>query len=582
MYCVKCGKQIDDTAQFCKYCGAPTHLNKDESQSQPGSLEKTEILDPFMDSIGSTVNNNKPSESRLPIFLAIGLFIITIVMVFLSIVQNKPEGVIFVRWEDAGRQDHVMDWQDENLESAMRNITMINNRDIMLSDVWELTVLDLSSYMLNGGRIRNISALGELTNLTILYLSGNEINDISALRNLKNLTVLNLHGNQIQDISALRSLTNLTALYLGENRIREVRELSGLTNLTVLILCGNEISDVSSLGGWLRFGDTSKLEWLFTQICFLRQARGLIHLAALDLSYNQISSVSGLEKLNTLNYLYLSNNQIIDINALETLVNLSELNLSYNEISKISALENLVHLTTLNLAYNEISDVTALGNLTKLTILVLSSNRITDIYELRNLVNLISVYLVDNSLTNVNALNDLPYLSVLYWKENEPTGEEMAGTQWTGSQGMGTGLWKEETQSQTEQDQETKQEEKTTQKEDTKTTQKTEKSSEKTKDLLSNDYVIPDSNSRYLTSSELKKLSLKEINYAKNEIFARRGRKFQSKELQDYFNSKSWYKGKIKPDDFQWNTFNDYEKANAELLSKTEFERDPKGYLLDQ
>lgn len=111
---------------------------------------------------------------------------------------------------------------------------------------------------------------------------------------------------------------------------------------------------------------------------------------------------------------------------------------------------------------------------------------------------------------------------------------------------------------------------------------KTQETSKTKEDVLSGDYVIADSNSRYLTSSELQKFSLKEINYAKNEIYARRGRKFQSKELRDYFNSKSWYKGTIEPDAFQWDTFNDYEKANAELLLKVEFERDSKGYLLDQ
>ena len=113
-------------------------------------------------------------------------------------------------------------------------------------------------------------------------------------------------------------------------------------------------------------------------------------------------------------------------------------------------------------------------------------------------------------------------------------------------------------------------------------TKKSQETSKKTEDALSGDYVIADSNSRYLTSNELQKFSLKEINYAKNEIYARWGRKFQSKELQDYFNSKSWYKGTIEPDAFRWDIFNNYEKANAELLSKIEFERDPKGYLLDQ
>lgn len=94
-------------------------------------------------------------------------------------------------------------------------------------------------------------------------------------------------------------------------------------------------------------------------------------------------------------------------------------------------------------------------------------------------------------------------------------------------------------------------------------------------------YIIPDSDSRYLTEDEVKKLSLKEINYAKNEIYARHGRKFDSQELQNYFNSKSWYHGTIEPANFQNSLLNNYEQKNAELLSKVEYSISSEGYKLD-
>ena len=99
---------------------------------------------------------------------------------------------------------------------------------------------------------------------------------------------------------------------------------------------------------------------------------------------------------------------------------------------------------------------------------------------------------------------------------------------------------------------------------------------------LNGDYIIADSASRYLTDADVKDLSLKEINYAKNEIYARHGRKFDSKELQNYFDSKSWYKGTVSPSKFDISVFNKYEKKNAEFLSAKEFEIDSKGYQLDQ
>ena len=93
------------------------------------------------------------------------------------------------------------------------------------------------------------------------------------------------------------------------------------------------------------------------------------------------------------------------------------------------------------------------------------------------------------------------------------------------------------------------------------------------------EFIIPDSDSRYLSREELSNMSLQQLNYAKNEIYARKGRVFQSPELQNYFGSKSWYHGSIAADDFKDSTMlNDYERANTELLSKVEHELAPDGY----
>lgn len=99
------------------------------------------------------------------------------------------------------------------------------------------------------------------------------------------------------------------------------------------------------------------------------------------------------------------------------------------------------------------------------------------------------------------------------------------------------------------------------------------------------EYIIADSNSRYLTDADVETLSLQEINYAKNEIFARHGRKFKSAELQTYFNSKSWYTGLYEPKDFDDNysvsLLSNCERTNADFLAAKEYALDPNGYRLD-
>lgn len=100
------------------------------------------------------------------------------------------------------------------------------------------------------------------------------------------------------------------------------------------------------------------------------------------------------------------------------------------------------------------------------------------------------------------------------------------------------------------------------------------------------DYILSESNTRYLTDADIQGLSIQELNYAKNEIYARHGRKFDSPELQNYFNSKSWYSGKYSPADFDANysasVLSDIEKKNAEFLKNAEYSISSSGYKLDQ
>jgi hypothetical protein len=82
----------------------------------------------------------------------------------------------------------------------------------------------------------------------------------------------------------------------------------------------------------------------------------------------------------------------------------------------------------------------------------------------------------------------------------------------------------------------------------------------------SGDYVLPDSSSRYLKASDVKNLSSYQLMIARNEIYARHGRRFNDASLQQYFNSKSWYKGTTDPDKFSTSVFNDYEIKNIDLI----------------
>ena len=95
-------------------------------------------------------------------------------------------------------------------------------------------------------------------------------------------------------------------------------------------------------------------------------------------------------------------------------------------------------------------------------------------------------------------------------------------------------------------------------------------------EIMAGDYILADSNARYYTESEIEELTDREVIYALNEIYARKGRIFAGEEFREYFESKSWYHGTISPEEFdatQDSRFNEYEKANLALLVKVAEQR---------
>lgn len=94
------------------------------------------------------------------------------------------------------------------------------------------------------------------------------------------------------------------------------------------------------------------------------------------------------------------------------------------------------------------------------------------------------------------------------------------------------------------------------------------------------DYFFPESNSRLLTDEELSAYSSADLELAKNEIYARHGRKFVTQRIADYFNSKSWYQGTIEPEAFdaaQDSVFNEYELANISKIVQWEEKKRSEG-----
>lgn len=100
--------------------------------------------------------------------------------------------------------------------------------------------------------------------------------------------------------------------------------------------------------------------------------------------------------------------------------------------------------------------------------------------------------------------------------------------------------------------------------------------------FAADDYILPESSEYYLIDQDIEGMDAQELNYARNEIFARYGREFNSEELMDYFESKDWYTPVYSPEEFDSNMLNQYEKENVKFLLSREERLEPGGYQLDQ
>ncbi len=88
-------------------------------------------------------------------------------------------------------------------------------------------------------------------------------------------------------------------------------------------------------------------------------------------------------------------------------------------------------------------------------------------------------------------------------------------------------------------------------------------------------YILDGSDKRIISKSEVYKLDKNEMTLALNEIFARYGRRFNTPDIQAYFNRQDWYKGTISPSDFDEDVINSTERANVNTILEV---MEEKGY----
>ena len=84
------------------------------------------------------------------------------------------------------------------------------------------------------------------------------------------------------------------------------------------------------------------------------------------------------------------------------------------------------------------------------------------------------------------------------------------------------------------------------------------------------EYIVAESSTRLLTADDLEGLTNEELMLARNEIYARRGRRFNDPQLQSYFDSQPWYTGTIAPSSFNDASMTEVESRNIDFITSFE------------
>ena len=270
-----------------------------------------------------------------------------------------------------------------------------------LSQMTELTTLDLSGSTVSAQDLPLIGGLGKLTSLN---LSGCSLSTLSGLESLTTLTSLDLSNNSVSDLSPLAGCKGLTTLNLQRNAIASFAPLANLADLTNLDLSYNALADFTPVATCVALQSLNVSNNVQPNLSGIGS---LIALAELDASYNQLTEVTGLGSCTTLKKLSLANNALTAMDELATLVHVTDMNVSYNDILTIPDFPADADLVIFNGCHNYFEDVSGLAGLNTLNYVYLDYNNISDINVLSSCINLIQVGVFQTNVSDASALLDM-------------------------------------------------------------------------------------------------------------------------------------------------------------------------------
>ncbi|KAI8906863.1 P-loop containing nucleoside triphosphate hydrolase protein [Gorgonomyces haynaldii] len=191
--------------------------------------------------------------------------------------------------------------------------------------------------------ISNIERLRDYPYIVYLELQGNSISDISSLGSMRYLVEIDLSNNKLTDSLKIDPPPfNLQTLELSRNQITSVDDLAIHQFLSKLCLDRNLLKSIDGLANCRNLTHLSVAKNGLTKIDALKG----LPLKTLDLRWNRISSLEGIETLDKLEELLLLHNNVQTLEFCAGHPTLQVLDLEANQVNEVQEIE---HLTSMKL-----------------------------------------------------------------------------------------------------------------------------------------------------------------------------------------------------------------------------------------
>eukprot|EP00897_Mesotaenium_endlicherianum_P010105 jgi/Mesen1/9122/ME000058S08616 len=285
---------------------------------------------------------------------------------------------------------------------------------------------DQSVVDLTGNQLKSLEIISFPPSVTELDLTTNRLSSIdpriSELTHLQKISFRQnlLHDAAAAELSVFPALSSLQELILRDNLLQSILPLASFSSLLTLDVSYNEISSLSGVSN--ACPGLRELYVANNQVAKIEELSHLTNLQLLELGSNKLKVMENLEALTGLRELWLGRNRIraVDMRGLTSLVKIS---VQSNRLTSMLGFEACVLLEELYLSHNWITKMEGLETLTSLRVLDVSGNRIAALQGLDTLTRLEDLWVNDNAIASLEGVETAlkgPQLSLvtLYLERN--------------------------------------------------------------------------------------------------------------------------------------------------------------------